>query len=146
MRRSTAALVAGALASLAPWAGAGAEPEAKEVPSPAREGARVYIIAPAHGETVPRTFTVKFGLQGMGVAPAGVERPFTGHHHLLVDGELPPLDRPLGETVRHFGAGQTEVTLTLEPGRHTLRLIFGDHRHRPHQPPLVSEEVVIYVR
>ncbi|RMD78138.1 MAG: DUF4399 domain-containing protein [Gammaproteobacteria bacterium] len=143
MSTSASALLASALL-LFPSMGAVAATE--EAPTPAREGARVYIISPADGETVPRTFTVKFGLQGMGVAPAGVDRPFTGHHHLLVDGELPALDRPLGQAVRHFGGGQTEATLTLEPGRHTLRLILGDHRHRPHQPPLVSEEVVVHVR
>lgn len=110
---------------------------------------RVYIIAPADGETVTGPVTVRFGLTGMGVAPAGVERPGTGHHHLLVDvAELPALDQPLPNDAqhRHFGAGQTEVVLDLPPGEHTLRLVFADHNHVPHDPPLVSEPVRIRVQ
>lgn len=114
--------------------------------SPSAAGARVYIIAPANGETVPPTFKVQFGLSGMGVAPAGTAKAFTGHHHLLVDGALPPLDQPLGKALQHFGAGQTETLLTLPPGRHRLRLILGDQEHRPHGPPLVSEPVAVYVK
>jgi len=110
------------------------------------EGARVYIMAPADGAVVPATFTVEFGLAGMGVAPAGVERANTGHHHLLVDGvELPSLETPLGDAVTHFGGGQTQTRLTLPPGQHTLQLIFADHLHVPHNPPVVSEVVTITV-
>ena len=110
------------------------------------EGARVYIMAPANGAVVPTTFTVEFGLAGMGVAPAGVERANTGHHHLLVDGvQLPSLEAPLGDAVTHFGGGQTQTRLTLPPGEHTLQLIFADHLHVPHNPPVVSEVVTINV-
>ncbi|MEZ5492285.1 MAG: DUF4399 domain-containing protein [Gammaproteobacteria bacterium] len=110
------------------------------------QGARVYIMSPANGAIVPSTFTVEFGLAGMGVAPAGVERANTGHHHLLVDGvELPTLDAPLGDAVTHFGGGQTQTRLTLPPGEHTLQLIFADHLHLPHSPPVVSEVVTITV-
>ena len=110
------------------------------------EEARVYIRSPANGAVVPTTFTVEFGLAGMGVAPAGVERANTGHHHLLVDGvELPNLDAPLGDAVTHFGGGQTQTRLTLPPGEHTLQLIFADHLHIPHSPPIVSEPVTITV-
>lgn len=109
--------------------------------------ARAYIISPQNGAVVPSTFKVAFGLTGMGVAPAGVERDNTGHHHLLIDAEeLPPLDQPLGSDVKHFGGGQTETTLTLKPGKHTLQLILADHLHRPHNPPVISEKITIEVR
>jgi hypothetical protein len=110
------------------------------------DAARVYITSPANGAVVPSTFTVEFGLAGMGVAPAGMERANTGHHHLLVDGmELPSLDAPLGDAVTHFGGGQTQTRLTLPPGEHTLQLIFADHLHLPHSPPVVSEVVNVTV-
>lgn len=114
--------------------------------SPAPEEAQVRIISPQDGAVVPETFTVEFGLSGMGVAPAGIEQPNTGHHHLLVDheGEV-ALDQPLGGEVLHFGGGQTETTLTLEPGEHTLRLVLGDHLHVPHDPPVMSSEITITV-
>ena len=117
--------------------------------TPAKPGANLYIISPAHGETVTSPVHVRFGLQGMGVAPAGVDRPGTGHHHLLIDvDKLPPLDRPLPKDARHrhFGGGQTETLLELSPGRHTLQLILGDRNHVPHQPPLVSRKIVIEVK
>ena len=114
--------------------------------SAASEGARVYISSPSNGSVVPSTFTVEFGLAGMGVAPAGIERAGTGHHHLLVDGvSLPDLDAPLTDSVTHFGGGQTQTRLTLTPGEHTLQLIFADHLHLPHEPPVVSELVTITV-
>ncbi|AKH21035.1 DUF4399 domain-containing protein [Sedimenticola thiotaurini] len=114
-------------------------------PSPA--GASVYIISPMDGDTVPTTFTVHFGLKGMGVAPAGTDKPNTGHHHLLVDGTgMPTLDQPMGGDIQHFGGGQTETELTLEPGVHTLQLILGDQAHVPHDPPVASEVVTITVR
>ena len=115
--------------------------------SPAADGAQAYIVSPIDGATVSTTFDVVFGLQGMGVAPAGVQVNNTGHHHLLVDAaELPNLDMPLGADVTHFGAGQTQTTLTLAPGQHTLQLILGDHMHIPHNPAVVSEKITITVR
>lgn len=118
--------------------------------SPAPESASLYIISPADGETVSSPVTVKFGLTGMGVAPAGVDRADTGHHHLLIDlgdGEMPALDAPLPSTDRivHFGGGQTEVTIELAPGEHTLQLLLGDHRHVPHDPAVISERITIRV-
>ena len=110
--------------------------------------ASVYIISPADGETVSSPVTVKFGLKGMGVAPAGIEMANTGHHHLLIDvASLPSDAQPLPATdqVRHFGAGQTETTIELSPGRHTLQLVLGDHLHIPHQPPVRSERITINV-
>ncbi len=112
------------------------------------DGARVYIIAPSGGEPVASPVKIQFGLSGMGVSPAGVEVANTGHHHLLIDTELPPLDAAIPNDAehRHFGGGQTETTLELDPGVHTLRLLFADHRHIAHDPPLVSEVVTITVR
>jgi hypothetical protein len=117
--------------------------------TPAPEGARVYFIAPTDGETVTSPVTVRFGLSGMGVAPAGTDRPHTGHHHLLIDLEAPPaLDRPLpaDEKHVHFGGGQTETTIELEPGTHTLQLLLGDMNHVPHDPPVMSEKIRIEVK
>lgn len=116
--------------------------------TPAPAGANLYIISPAHGERVHNPVTVVFGLDGMGVAPAGVGKADTGHHHLMIDvAELPPLDQPLpaDEHHKHFGGGQTQVTLKLAPGTHTLRLLLGDANHIPHQPPVISEPVTIEV-
>lgn len=111
-------------------------------------GARVYIISPADGDTVGETFVVRFGLSGMGVAPAGVDLPGTGHHHLLVDFEgLPALDMPMpmSNQLLHFGKGQTETTLALPKGEHTLQLLFGDKLHIAHEPPVISEKITIVV-
>ncbi len=111
------------------------------------EPAKAYIVSPKDGETVPQTFTVKFGLKGMQVSPAGIEKANSGHHHLLIDADtLPDLTKPLGSEVTHFGGGQTETTITLEPGKHTLQLILGDHLHKPHNPPVVSEKITIIVK
>lgn len=108
----------------------------------------VYIISPAHGEVVSNPVKVRFGLRGMGVAPAGTDREGTGHHHLLIDvAELPALDKPVpaDDQHRHFGGGQTEVELTLEPGKHTLQLLLGDMAHVPHNPVIISEKITIIV-
>ena len=85
----------------------------------------------------------------MGVAPAGVANPRTGHHHLLINlDELPDMDKPIpaDENHRHFGGGQTETTIELEPGEHTLQLLLADHLHRPHDPPVISKKITITVR
>ncbi len=110
---------------------------------PAPAGARVYVIAPHPGETVRSPVIVRFGLSGMGVAPAGIERQNTGHHHVLVDTGVPDLTLPVptDEHHRHFGGGQTQVALELAPGEHTVQLLLGDHRHVPHEPPVLSEQV-----
>ena len=111
-------------------------------------GATVYFIAPQNGAKVTSPFTVRFGLKGMGVAPAGVTNANTGHHHLMIDSDLPPDNLPIqhDDKHRHFGAGQTEVELTLPPGQHTLQLVLGDANHIPHQPPVVSEKITITVQ
>jgi Domain of unknown function (DUF4399) len=113
------------------------------------EGARAYIISPKNGETVGAKFVVQFGLRGMGVAPAGVNHPNTGHHHLLVDlAKDPDMGAPLpvSDNIRHFGNGQTEVELTLSPGKHTLQLLLGDYIHVPHEKPVLSEKITITVK
>ena len=108
--------------------------------------ANVYIISPVDGATVKGTFTVTFGLKDMGVSPAGIEKKHTGHHHLLVDKDsLPAFDMPMGGDVQHFGGGQTQTTLTLPKGQHTLQLILGDHHHIPHKPAVVSQKITITV-
>lgn len=112
--------------------------------------ARVYFIAPGDGETVTSPVTIRFGLDGMGVAPAGIDHDKTGHHHLLVDVDeqsKPAMDMPLPTTdhVVHFGGGQTQVEVELEPGEHTLQLLLGDHRHVPHDPPVKSDKITITV-
>lgn len=116
-------------------------------PTSAPDGASLYFIQPNDGETVTSPVTVKFGLKGMGVAPAGVAKADTGHHHLVVDGDLPPLDRPIPSsgTYRHFGGGQTQATLDLASGEHTLQLVLGDADHVPHDPPVVSQRITIRV-
>lgn len=116
--------------------------------SSAPTDATAYIISPQNGETVPQTFTVKFGLSGMGVAPAGVEKENTGHHHLLVDvAQFPDLSAslPANANIRHFGGGQTETQLTLTPGEHTLQLLLGNYLHIPHDKPIISEKIKIFV-
>jgi hypothetical protein len=116
---------------------------------PAPAGAMAYIIEPADGASVTSPVRVVFGLKGFGVAPAGVDRNDAGHHHLLVDAALPAdlgVPIPNDETHRHFGGGQTEVELTLAPGRHTLQMLVGDHLHIPHDPPIASSVVTVEVR
>ena len=139
-------LLAVALATL----GAASFAQTPALPStPAPAGAEVYFIAPADGATVGRDVVVRFGLKGMGVAPAGVAKEHTGHHHLLIDAKtLPPAGQPIPNDAHHmhFGGGQTQTTLHLEPGTHTLQLELGDANHVPFAPPLVSEKITIHVK
>ncbi len=107
-----------------------------------------YIISPKNGETVTSPIKVVFGLTGMGIAPAGVEQDHTGHHHLIIDTDLPPADQPIpsDKNHRHFGKGQTEAMIELEPGEHTLQLLIGDHSHMQHAAPVASEKITIIVK
>jgi hypothetical protein len=118
----------------------------KRTPSPA--GAEVYIIAPQDGASVKSPVTIKFGLKGMGVAPAGVAFDNTGHHHLLIDTDVPALDAPIPVDANHvhFGKGQTETSTELKPGKHTLQLLFGDQAHVPHDPAVVSKKITVTVK
>ena len=116
--------------------------------SPAPENAFLYIASPYDGEIIPGgQVWVRFGLRNMGVAPAGVSKQFTGHHHLLVDTGLPPLSEPIpsDDNHIHFGRGQTEYLLQLAPGSHTLHLLLGDHHHTPHEPPVTSKQITVIV-
>src|SRR5580692_150105 len=118
----------------------------ERTPSPA--GAEVYIIAPKDGAKVHAPVLVQFGLKGMGIAPAGVKFDNTGHHHLLIDTDPPAdLSAPLPATdkIVHFGKGQTETTLNLAPGKHTLQLLFADYLHQSFDPPLTSKKITITV-
>jgi len=136
------------LALLALLGAVGLTPVAAQTPSPA--GAKVYFINLKDGDTVSSPFLVQFGLSGMGVAPAGVEKPNTGHHHLLVDAAALTEEQmkepiPADDNHRHFGGGQTETMLTLPEGKHTLQLVLGDWSHIPHVPPVMSESITITV-
>jgi hypothetical protein len=112
-------------------------------------GAEVYFIAPQNGAKVHSPVTIKFGLKGMGIAPAGIKFDNTGHHHLLVDTDVSELklDAPMPATdkIVHFGKGQTETTLPLTPGKHTLQLVFADYLHQSFDPPLTSKKITITV-
>ena len=109
---------------------------------------KVYFINLQNGDKTPTTFLVQFGLKGLGIAPAGIKLSNTGHHHLLVDyPTLTDLKSPLGanDNIKHYGKGQTEALLTLSPGKHTLQLVLGDHKHVPLSPPVLSEKITIEV-
>jgi hypothetical protein len=127
---------------------AGAPHVLAETPSP--PGAKVYFINLKDGDEVGSPFLVQFGLSGMGVAPAGVEKPNTGHHHLLIDTKLTDEQMkepiPADDTHKHFGGGQTEAMVTLPPGTHTLQLMLADWSHIPHSPPVMSEPITITVK
>lgn len=129
-----------------------AEPMAAAEPampskSAAPDGARVFFITPADGDTVSSPVTVEFGIESMEVVRAGVASPNSGHHHLLVDTDLPDLGMPVpaDENHIHFGDASTSTTLELEPGEHTLQLLLGDHLHIPHDPPVMSDRITITV-
>jgi hypothetical protein len=135
------------LALVAALAAAGLMSASAQTPSPA--GATVYFINLKDGQEVKSPFLVQFGLSGMGVAPAGVEKPNTGHHHLLIDTTLTSeqLKEPIpaDDGHRHFGGGQTEAVITLPKGKHTLQLVLGDWSHIPHVPPVISKVIAITV-
>jgi hypothetical protein len=141
------ALAACAIVTLSVEPGASRADEAvARTPSP--PGARAYVISPADGETVTSPVLVRFGLSGMGIAPAGVQFPNTGHHHVMIDVPLPPFDKPIPADKNHvhYGAGLTESKLELTPGKHTIQLLMGDQAHVPHEPPVYSEPITINVK
>ena len=117
--------------------------------SPAPKNAYLYIGWPNDGEVIyGENFRVWFGLRNMGVSPAGIDKPMTGHHHLIIDAPLPPMDEeiPSDNNHLHFGHGQSETRITLPPGTHTLQLLLGDRNHVPHNPPVVSQKITITVK
>jgi uncharacterized protein DUF4399 len=150
-----ALVLAASLASLpradaqTPTAAPAGAPAAALPRTPSPPGAEVYLIGPKDGAKVKSPVRVQFGLKdNMGVAPAGVKFDNTGHHHLLIDTDAPanmgaPL--PATDNIKHFGKGQTETSLTLTPGKHTLQLLLGDQNHVPHDPPVISKKITITV-
>jgi hypothetical protein len=148
-----AALLATVPLAAVPLAMAQAPEAQTQAAAPARTaspaGAEVYIISPKNGAIVQNPVLVQFGLKGMGVAPAGTKYDNTGHHHLLIDTD-PPADQsvplPATEKIVHFGKGQTETTVNLSPGKHTLQLLFADLNHIPHSPPVLSKKITITVK
>jgi len=131
-----------------PAATAPTEAPAELKSAPAPEGAKVYFVDLKDGAEVTSPVTVKFGVDGIEIAPAGEDKPNSGHHHLIVDGEVAPPDAPIpvDEHYHHFGKGQTETVLELAPGPHTLQLEFGNYLHVPFNPPLVSDKITITVK
>ena len=115
--------------------------------SPSTDNASVYFISPNNGESVSSKFKVQFGLENFGIAPAGIQVMHSGHHHLIIDADLPPLNLPIPADKNHvhFGKGQTEVEIELTKGEHTLQLLFGDFRHIPHDPPIFSKKITVKV-
>jgi len=151
------AAVAGLLVGASVFASAADALKSQEPP----KDAKVVIVSPADGATVDKTFTVKFGIEGMALKPAGDQTPHTGHHHLLVDVDKEPVaDMPLptslmpennaplpaGPQVLHFGKAQTEATITLTPGKHTLQLVLGDKYHVPFKPSVESKKITVEVK
>jgi hypothetical protein len=148
-----AALLAAVLPSAAAGAGAAAALEPAPAPEPALAAnpaaPLVYFIWPHDGTVISGgKFWVRMGLRNMGVAPKGTAVPNTGHHHLLIDTELPPMTEPIPSDRNHlhFGAGETEARVELPPGTHTLQLLLGDMNHVPHNPPVLSKKITVTVR
>ena len=136
-------------AALAIGSGLALADDAATARAKAPSGAKVFIVSPADGATVGQEVTVRFGVEGIALKPAGDPTPASGHHHLLIDAkELPPLDAPIPNdaTHKHYGKAQTEDTIHLAPGTHTLQLDFGDTAHRQFDPPIVSEKITITVK
>jgi hypothetical protein len=142
LRKVTTGALALAVASIASPVMAG------ETPAP--EGAKVYFINLKDGDTVQSPVSIQFGLAGMGVAPAGTEKEHTGHHHVIIDETLEGDELnesiPADDNHKHFGGGQTETSIELSPGQHTLQLVLGDWSHIPHDPPVMSEQITITVK
>ncbi len=135
------------IALLALTLGLGQQGGAQDFTTPSVPGTELYFIAPADGARVTSPVRIKFGLRGMGVAPAGVEKEGTGHHHLLINVPLPALDENIvaDENHIHFGGGQTEALIELPAGQHTLQLLLGDQNHLPHKPAIYSKPITITV-
>ncbi|HEV3105060.1 MAG TPA: DUF4399 domain-containing protein [Trinickia sp.] len=117
-------------------------------PTPSPPGAEAYIIWPPDGAVIKGAFWVRMGLRNMGVCPKGINRPNVGHHHLILDTDLPPMDQaiPSDRNHLHFGAGETEARIEIPPGKHTLQLLMGDYNHVPHNPPVYSKKITITVK
>ena len=141
MRRSAVPILAAAALALPLVAEA-----AERQPSP--PDAKVYIVWPRDGQVIKGgKFWLRMGASNIGIAPAGVQKVNTGHFHVIVDADPPPMDEPIpnNKNYLHFGGGQTEARLELPPGRHTLQLLFSDARHVPQDPPLLSQKIAVTV-
>ncbi len=132
---------------------AAAEPEAATTVamlprSASPDGARVFFIIPSSGATVGNPISIEFGIEGMTIVKAGDKQPHSGHHHLLIDADLPDPGLPVPADAHHvhFGDGSTTTEITLAAGEHTLQLLLGDHLHIPHDPPVVSNPITITVK
>ena len=142
MRRSAVPILVAAALAL-PLAAEAADRE----PSP--PDAKVYIVWPRDGQVIKGgKFWLRMGASNIGIAPAGVQKVNTGHYHVIVDADPPPMDEPIpnNKNYLHFGGGQTETTLDLPPGRHTLQLLLGDANHVPFNPPVMSKKITITVK
>ena len=114
-------------------------------------GAKVFFFEPKNGAEISGPVKVVMGVEGIEIAPAGTDKPDTGHHHILIDTDVPTGEKalaplPADDNIKHFGKGQTETTLTLAPGKHTLQLVVGDGNHIPYDPALASEKITITVK
>ena len=142
-------LAAGILSAGLAFADDAAKPAMAHSRSKAPSGASVFIVSPKNGATVGQDVTVKFGVKGIDLKPATDASPNSGHHHLLIDVvDLPPGDAPIPNdaTHKHYGKAQTEDTIHLTPGDHTLQLDFGDFAHMQFDPPLVSKKITVHVK
>ena len=139
-------IAAATVAVLAAGCGPSGPEAAKRTPSPA--GAKVYFIEPKSGAEVTSPVAMKFGIEGMEVLPAGTEKEHSGHHHVFIDSALTDLDNPIpaDDNHKHFGKGQTDASLDLKPGKHTLQLVLADHNHIPHDPVVKSDVITITVK
>ena len=116
--------------------------------SQSKDGSLVYLISPKDGQIVQNPITLSFGLKGMNLAEAGIDRPYTGHHHLLINvDQLPDMNLPIPSDDQHihFGKGQDSAVINLKPGEYTLQLLFADYLHVPHDKPLISKKISIKV-
>ena len=116
--------------------------------TPAPKDAQVYIIWPKDGQVIHGgKFWLRMGAKNVGIAPAGLKKKNTGHHHVIIDSPLPPFDEeiPSDKNHLHFGGGQTEARIALPPGRHTIQLLMADDKHVPHNPPLYSKRITVIV-
>jgi Domain of unknown function (DUF4399) len=148
MKRRVAIAIVAAASIVLLGTAAGYAQDNATLSKPSPEGARVYIVWPSDGQVIRGgKFWLRMGLSGMGVAPAGVDVPHTGHHHVIIDAALPPLDQPIPNDKNHlhFGAGQTEARIELPPGRHTLQLVLGDANHIPFRPMVASKQITVIV-